>query len=284
MGKSSKDKRDIYYRKAKECGYRARSAFKLLHIDDEFHIFDAPNGERCSLVVDLCAAPGSWSQVIVEKCRHKPDFMCAAVDLQPMSPIAGGGVHQIVGDITQQSTAAAIIAHFGGERADLVVCDGAPDVTGLHDLDEYMQVQLIDAALGITQKILRTGGTFVAKIFRSRECHDLFCMMNMLFTQVHCFKPRSSRLSSAEHFVVGRGFLLPPIGDETATFPSRNAFALEAVVPFVASGGSFDAGAPIGMPDDDAYACADMSYDLGADYRLLQPVQPPIRPSASSPH
>jgi tRNA (cytidine32/guanosine34-2'-O)-methyltransferase len=160
MGRTSKDKRDIYYRKAKEEGYRARSAFKLLQIDEEFSLFR--DVERA---VDLCAAPGSWSQVLAAKlyksdqekkeCTSSSDSTATtvpekivAVDLQEMAPIEG--VRQIQGDITALSTAERIIQHFGGLKADLVVCDGAPDVTGLHDIDEFVQAQLLLAALNIT--------------------------------------------------------------------------------------------------------------------------------------
>ncbi|CAG8747071.1 14427_t:CDS:2, partial [Racocetra fulgida] len=87
-----------------------------------------------------------------------------AVDLQAMAPLEG--VIQIQGDITKVSTAEQIVSHFEGELADLVVCDGAPDVTGLHDMDEYIQAQLLLSALNITTNILKPGGTFVAKIFR----------------------------------------------------------------------------------------------------------------------
>jgi tRNA (cytidine32/guanosine34-2'-O)-methyltransferase len=95
MGKTSKDKRDIYYRLAKEKGYRARSAFKLLHIDEEFNIL-----HDVKRVVDLCAAPGSWSQVLSEKLNTANDCVkIVAVDLQQMAPLPG--VIQLQGDITK---------------------------------------------------------------------------------------------------------------------------------------------------------------------------------------
>uniref|UniRef100_A0A3P9KF88 FtsJ RNA 2'-O-methyltransferase 1 n=1 Tax=Oryzias latipes TaxID=8090 RepID=A0A3P9KF88_ORYLA len=159
MGRSSKDKRDIYYRLAKEEGWRARSAFKLLQLDQEFHLFTG-----VSRAVDLCAAPGSWSQVLSRKLRGDEgakEVKIVAVDLQAMAPLPG--VTQIQGDITKVSTAQEIIRHFEGQAADLVVCDGAPDVTGLHDVDEYIQAQLLLAALNITTHVLKPGGTFVAK-------------------------------------------------------------------------------------------------------------------------
>jgi tRNA (cytidine32/guanosine34-2'-O)-methyltransferase len=109
-----------------------------------------------------------------------------AVDLQEMAPIEG--VHLIAGDITSQATVDEVLAQFregDAERfADLVVCDGAPDVSGMHDLDEYIQAQLLLSALSITTQLLRTGGTFVAKIFRSRNT-------SLLYAQVRHMRTRS---------------------------------------------------------------------------------------------
>ena len=184
MGRLSKDKRDVFYRRAKECGYRARSAFKLLQLDAEFDLFgtrwrseggagavEEGGGEvvdgvilpppshtpRVRRAVDLCAAPGSWSQVLADRLLVNTDDdgengnddgnededdggpAIVAVDLQPMAPLSG--VKCIQGDITSLDTASEIVRHFSGRRAELVICDGAPDVTGLHDIDEYLQSQ-----------------------------------------------------------------------------------------------------------------------------------------------
>ena len=208
MGKQTKEKRDIYYRKAKELGYRARSAFKLIQIDEEYNIF-----EGVQKVVDLCAAPGSWSQVLASKLKSREGdkknelSQIVAVDLQEMAPIQG--VTSIVGDITSQATAEQIIAEFQGSLADLVICDGAPDVTGLHDIDEYMQAQLLLAALNITTNLLRPGGTFVAKMFRGRDVSLLYSQLRCFFEEVTIAKPRSSRSSSSESFVVCRRLRFP---------------------------------------------------------------------------
>lgn len=101
-----------------------------------------------------------------------------AVDLQEMAPIPG--VVCIQGDITAQSTVEQVMTHFNGNLADLVVCDGAPDVTGLHDIDEYMQAQLLLAALNITTNTLAVGGNFIAKIFRGKD-------VSLLYSQLRCF-------------------------------------------------------------------------------------------------
>lgn len=205
MGKASKDKRDLYYRRAKEEGYRARSAFKLLQINEEFNIFSG-----VKRVVDLCAAPGSWSQVLSKELNKNVTdesserAKIVAVDLQPMTPI--DGVTCLQADITHPKTLQKILELFGGEPADFVCSDGAPDVTGLHDLDEYIQAQLVLCALQLTTCILRPGGTFVAKIFRGRDIDLLYSQLSYLFEDVVCAKPRSSRGTSLEAFIVCQGY------------------------------------------------------------------------------
>eukprot|EP00879_Flechtneria_rotunda_P000894 GHRR01001021.1.p1 GENE.GHRR01001021.1~~GHRR01001021.1.p1 ORF type:complete len:326 (+),score=100.92 GHRR01001021.1:1748-2725(+) len=131
-----------------------------------------------------------------------------SVDLQPMAPIEG--VTQLQGDITSEATARQVIQQFHGDHADLIVCDGAPDVTGLHDLDQYVQLQLILAALTVVTHVLQPGGTFVAKIFRGKDIDLMYSQLRIFFTEVFCAKPRSSRNSSIEAFVVCKGYQAPP--------------------------------------------------------------------------
>jgi len=235
---SNKGKQDVFYRRAKESGYRARSAFKLLQIDEEFDIFGqgtSTTTSACSTsttspctpkirvqrAVDLCAAPGSWSQVLSDRLLHgkkyhqnddhdeknHPDDQnpkIVAVDLQPMAPLPG--VVCIQGDITSIDTARQVIASFQGHKAELVVCDGAPDVTGLHDIDEYLQSQLLHSAIQISTHVLIEKGTFVAKIFKGRNLNLLYSQLRMLFHTVSIAKPFSSRHSSMEAFVVCQNF------------------------------------------------------------------------------
>mmetsp|Transcript_8727 Transcript_8727/g.24059 ORF Transcript_8727/g.24059 Transcript_8727/m.24059 type:complete len:356 (-) Transcript_8727:110-1177(-) len=262
MGKLSKDKRDIYYRKAKEEGWRARSAYKLLQIDDEFDIFAG-----VTHAVDLCAAPGSWSQVLSRRLRRNAenarDVTIVAVDLQEMAPI--DGVHTIQGDITSESTIQQVLGAFRGSDssrlADLVVCDGAPDVTGMHDIDEYIQAQLLMSALNVTTHLLREGGAFVTKIFRGKDVTLLYAQLKVFFDQVVCAKPKSSRNSSVEAFAVCQGFRLPANYTPTLIEPlfTQQYGGLEdisrLIVPFV--------------------ACGDMSgYDADQNYPLLLDLDP----------
>ncbi|CAK7313198.1 Putative tRNA (cytidine(32)/guanosine(34)-2'-O)-methyltransferase [Vulpes lagopus] len=252
MGRTSKDKRDVYYRLAKENGWRARSAFKLLQLDEEFHLF-----QGVTRAVDLCAAPGSWSQVLSQKIGGQGSGHVVAVDLQAMAPLPG--VLQIQGDITQLSTAKEIIQHFEGCPADLVVCDGAPDVTGLHDVDEYMQAQLLLA------------------IFRGRDVTLIYSQLRVFFSNVLCAKPRSSRNSSIEAFAVCQGYdppegflpdLTKPLLDHSYDFNQLDG-PTRIIVPFVTCGdlSSYD---------------SDRSYPLdledGSEYKYTPPTQPPISP------
>lgn len=255
MGKSSKDKRDAYYRLAKEQGWRARSAFKLLQLDEEFNLF-----EGVHRVVDLCAAPGSWSQVLSrvltkgerlgrvawEDKRYKEilrsrqgeqlptetsaeappeanprqDVKIVAIDLQPMSPLEG--ITCLKADITHPSTIPLLLKALDPEHdassstieashpVDLVLSDGAPDVTGLHDLDIYVQSQLLWAALNLALCVLKPGGRFVAKIFRGKDVDLLYAQLKVVFEGVTVAKPRSSRASSVEAFIVCTNFRPPP--------------------------------------------------------------------------
>ncbi|OAF68355.1 hypothetical protein A3Q56_03875 [Intoshia linei] len=129
----------------------------------------------------------------------RPGSKIVAVDLQPMFPLEG--VVQIQADITQIETVGKILSHFN-DKVDLVICDGAPDVTGLHDMDEYIQSELIFGALNIAIKVLKKHGTFVAKVFRGNEINFLYSQLKILFVNVSILKPRSSRISSLEAFVV----------------------------------------------------------------------------------
>lgn len=276
MGKSSKDKRDIYYRLAKEQGWRARSAFKLIQIDEKFGIL-----KGVTRVVDLCAAPGSWSQVLSKKLyadksdSEQNDVKIVAVDLQSMAPLPG--VTQLKGDITKESTANEILLQFGEQLVDLVVFDGAPDVTGLHDLDEYIQAQLLLAAMNITTYLLKPQGTFIGKIFRGKDVSILLAQLEIFFAEVIVAKPCSSRNSSIESFVVCRGFQLPegykptmanPLMTCSDSLPVAETDVHPIITPFMACGSlsGFD---------------ADKTYSLnidGLEYTMREPVQKPISP------
>ncbi|KAL8746284.1 MAG: hypothetical protein Q9190_001683 [Brigantiaea leucoxantha] len=363
MGKSSKDKRDAYYRLAKEQGWRARSAFKLIQLDEHFDLF-----RDVTRVVDLCAAPGSWSQVLSrvlvkgegfgrrrweekkkrervsifgkngnesgkevededdgdnykEELKPRENVRIVAVDLQPMAPLPG--IITITGDITHPSTPPRILSALNPPTSpslpsndtplvDLVLSDGAPDVTGLHDLDIYIQSSLLRSALHLTLRILKPGGKFVAKIFRARECDFIYAQLRCFFEKVTVAKPRSSRASSLEAFVVCEGFMGVPkgheVGDEVELIRwvgkrHENVEGVEADETKEEAGWD-DAGQRRTLRDDGVtvlefkedewnenrwiapfVACGDLSaWDADATYHLpkdrvsLDPVQPPTAP------
>jgi len=289
MGKHSKDKRDIYYRKAKEEGWRARSAFKLLQLDEEFDILSG-----VTRAVDLCAAPGSWSQVLSRKlfanAAAADDVRIVAVDLQEMAPIEG--VVLVQGDITSPHTVEQVLSEFregDTERlADLVICDGAPDVTGMHDLDEYIQAQLLLAALAITTQLLRRGGTFVAKIFRGKDITLLYSQLKVFFPHVYCAKPKSSRNSSVEAFIVAQGYAPPPdlpdaslAGVTTDRYLAGQTALERLVVPFVACGdlSGYDADQNYPLEPLERLAADGTSSSSEARYVYHEPRQKPTTPA-----
>ncbi|CAL4076311.1 unnamed protein product, partial [Meganyctiphanes norvegica] len=228
--------------------------------------------------------PGIWglflSEAHIKNAADPDNVKIVAVDLQAMAPLPG--VVQIQGDITKPTTAHSIINHFEGNKAQLVVCDGAPDVTGLHDLDEYIQAQLLLAALNITTHVLTTGGTFVAKIFRGKDVTLLYAQLKLFFKYVSVAKPRSSRNSSLESFVVCREYQ-PPQGYIPTMVNPLLDLSYEAswqeleginrvIVPFIACG------------DLSAYD-SDKTYPLQIDgsseYEYRPPCQAPISPPYS---
>lgn len=159
--------------------------------------------------VDLCAAPGSWSQVLSRKltANGANEVKIVAVDIQSMAPLEG--VTMIQGDITSKNTADRVIEQFCNSKPQLVVCDGAPDVTGQHELDGSMQSQLLLAALNITTFILEEGGRFIAKIFRTSDISLMNIQFSLYFKEVYVVKPKSSRSSSLESFIVCQGYKSP---------------------------------------------------------------------------
>jgi len=212
----SYSKRDIFYRKAKEEGFRARSVYKLKEIHYNYNILSP----SYSNFVDLCAAPGSWTQMLRILTKSNPNAKIVSVDIQHIVPIEG--VTIIKGDITRQDTIEKILANFDQKKVDVIIFDGAPDVTGVIDVDMYMQVELIIFALVIVMKLLKKGGIFVAKMFKVGAGDDLekvrrenlyavksdfyYEKVKILFDNVFYFKPTSSRASSHETYLICENF------------------------------------------------------------------------------
>ncbi len=187
---------DRYFRLAREEGYRARSAYKLLQIDERFHIL-----RRGATVVDLGAAPGSWSQVVLR--RIGPKGKVVAVDLQPIEPLPGLIIIQ--GDMTDPAIQEAIAAALG-RPADVVLSDAAPFTTGIKLRDHVLSMELGNAALETAQQLLRPGGALVIKVFQGEDLAKLIREVKMAFHPVKLFTPDATRNESWETFIVARGF------------------------------------------------------------------------------
>jgi len=187
-------RQDRFFRKAKADGYRARSAYKLLQIQERFHLI-----RRGDVVLDLGAAPGSWSQVAAELVGSQGRVV--AVDLQEMEPIPG--VVMLQGDMTDLMVQDRMIEAVGGQ-ADVVLSDAAPSTTGIKLRDHVLSMELIRAALAVAEQILRPGGNFVAKAFPGEDFPGVVHDVKMAFRHVKVAKPDASRKESWERFIVAR--------------------------------------------------------------------------------
>ena len=195
----ARDQRDYYYRLAKEEGFRARSAYKLLQINEKFHII-----KRDDSVVDLGAAPGGWLQVAEKLSGGK----IVGVDLEGISFIPG--VTTFRADITAESTVDLVKEALGGE-ADVVICDAAPNLSGAWDRDHAVSVDLARSALQMAKKLLKPRGNFVVKVFQGDMFIDYLNEVRKEFATVHAHSPVASRKESAETYVVAKRLLTGPV-------------------------------------------------------------------------
>ncbi|MBV8031548.1 MAG: RlmE family RNA methyltransferase [Betaproteobacteria bacterium] len=199
MAKSSKQwlrrhVTDPYVRKAREQGYRSRAAFKLLQLDEKERLLKGG-----MTVVDLGAAPGGWSQLAAEKVG--PAGRVVAIDLLDVAPIKG--VTILKGDFRDS----IVLDALRGERADVVLCDAAPNLSGIGLTDQARQLELAAAAVEFCRKALKAEGVFVVKAFQGSAFDELMRTLRSVFASVRIAKPAASRGESAETYVVARRLL-----------------------------------------------------------------------------
>lgn len=192
---------DPYVERAKKDGYRARAAYKLIEMDERFHFL-----KNNQVVVDLGAAPGSWSQYIA---RTYPKSKIFAMDLLEISPINGVEFYQ--GDFTTDEALAWLnqklnLTDDGAGTVDVVVSDMAPNTVGHKKTDHLRQMVLLEYAFDFAVRALKVGGTFVAKSFTGGTTNDLLKQIKEKFENVHHIKPPASRKDSVEMFIVATGF------------------------------------------------------------------------------
>ncbi|SEN70203.1 23S rRNA Um-2552 2'-O-methyltransferase [Halorientalis persicus] len=194
--------KDEYYNRAKQEGYRSRSAYKLKQLDRTANLLD-----EGATVVDLGAAPGGWLQVAQQEVGETGTVV--GVDRQRIDAL--DGVETVRGDMTEESTKDEVREIVG--EADVVLSDMAPNMTGEYDLDHARSVHLVRQALEVALDLLGPGGDFVAKVFDGQDLDDLKADIEPEFEYVREVRPDASRESSSELFLVGKGRLTAPVAE-----------------------------------------------------------------------
>jgi 23S rRNA (uridine2552-2'-O)-methyltransferase len=187
----NKQKRDIYVRKSQVDGYRARSAYKLIEIQEKFKILK--NGYS---VIDLGASPGSWSQYVAKTVKSG---RLVSVDLKEMENIEN--TMQIKGDFTKKETQEKIRSNFNS-KVNVVLSDMAVNTTGIKDIDAIYTGELCKEAMVFSKDILVKEGNFIAKIFLGTSFNEIVALAKTIFKEVKVFKPKSSRKESKESFII----------------------------------------------------------------------------------
>jgi 23S rRNA (uridine2552-2'-O)-methyltransferase len=188
-------KREHYYTEAKRLGYRARSAFKLKQIQNRFGVLINKD-----IVIDLGAAPGGWSQVAKEYVGKQGKVI--GVDILQIKPL--DTVKFIQGDITENEILDEIKQILNSKKADVILSDMSPDISGNYSVDQARSLFLCEQALGVAEQILRIGGTFICKIFEGADTKEFIQKVKNRFALVKTFTPNASRKSSSEIYIIAK--------------------------------------------------------------------------------
>ena len=187
----NKQRRDVYVRQSKVDGYRARSAYKLIEIDEKFKIFKGGMS-----VIDIGAAPGSWSQYASKKVKSGKII---SIDLKEMEKIQN--TIQIKGDFTQVEIKNQIKKYLN-KGSDVVMSDMAINTTGIKDIDSIQTGELCKEAMTFSSDVISKNGFFISKIFMGSSFNEIVALGKKIFREVKVFKPKSSRKDSKESFII----------------------------------------------------------------------------------
>ena len=187
----NKQKRDIYVRKSQVEGYRARSVYKLIEINEKFKIFK--NGYS---VIDIGASPGSWSQYVSKSVKSG---RLVSIDLKDIEKIEN--MIQIKGDFTESDTQEKIKSYFRS-KVNVVLSDMAVNTTGIKNIDAIYTGELCKEAMLFSKDMLTKEGNFIAKLFLGKSFNEIVALAKTIFKEVKVFKPKSSRKESKESFII----------------------------------------------------------------------------------
>ena len=191
---------DPYVKKAKADGYRARSVFKIIEMDDKIKVL-----KPGAIVVDLGAAPGSWTQIAVERTKSlEGKGRVIATDILPMEELPGAEFLQ--GDFTDNDFADQLLKMLGNKKVDVVLSDMAANTTGQRSIDHIRTIYLVELAWDFARQVLAPNGTFISKVFQGGTEKTLLDQLKKCFKTVKHVKPDASRKESPELYVVCTGF------------------------------------------------------------------------------
>lgn len=193
----SRQAKDPYVQKAQKEGYRSRAAYKLIEIQEK-HRFIKPS----SVVVDLGAAPGGWSQVLAKLIGKKGKVF--ALDILPMDPI--NNVEFLQGDFGEHEVYEKLLGQLNDQPVDIVTCDIAPNLSGNKSIDQPRSMYLVELAWEFAKQVLKPGGCFLVKVFHGVGFEPLLKDMRASFDTVKTCKPQASRKESKEVYLLGMGF------------------------------------------------------------------------------
>jgi 23S rRNA (uridine2552-2'-O)-methyltransferase len=194
----AKNRNDFYHKKSKIEGFRARSAYKLIQINEKFKILHSMNS-----VLDLGAAPGSWIQVILDLTvnRKKPRIM--GVDYKRVGQLPGAKILSL--NVFSDKLEVEITKYFEN-GIDLILSDMAPKISGNKSIDAAKTIDLVMRAYDLALKFMNSGGNFVAKVFQCPEMHGLLKKIKTKFNFAQIHKPKASRTGNREYYVIAKGF------------------------------------------------------------------------------